>query len=152
MYYFAYCTLLEVNEMRKFCPAAKPAGVRRLSGYKLCFRTYSPNPWEGGCSLEKAPGKDLYGVLYDVAPEELKKLDEASGLDKGFWTRFEIVVTADQGRQIAAVTYVIPNPHGLFHPPNTYTRPILDGARAFKLPAEYIAELEQVIADAQRGS
>jgi hypothetical protein len=34
MRYFAYCTLLDTAEMRKFCPTAKPAMVARLSGYQ----------------------------------------------------------------------------------------------------------------------
>ena len=145
MLYFAYCTLLDFNEMRKYCPSAKPTGVMQLEGFKLCFATYSLSPSEGGCSLEKAPGKIMYGVLYEVSDNEMEVLDKASGLDKGYWTRTHVTLLNHKKENIRAVTYVIPNPHGRYHPPKTYSRPILIGAKAFQLPLDYVAELERII-------
>ena len=145
MFYFAYCTLLDIEETRKYCPTARPAGVMRLPGYRVGFATYSPNPSEGGCTLEKAPGKDLYGVLYEVAEEEMRTLDRASGVEKNYWTRIAIVLINGRDESVPAETYMIPRPFGPYHPPKSYTRPILTGARAFHLPEDYIAELERII-------
>lgn len=146
MLYFGYCTLLDTEEMKKYCPTATPAGVASLSGYKLCFGTYSTG---GGCNLEEAAGNEMLGLLYEVTPKELAGLDAISGVDKGYYKRIDVeVIKNDQ--KIPAVTYVIPEPGGPFHPPATYTRPILVGARALQLRQEYIAQLEEIVRSAQQ--
>ena len=124
----------------------------RLPGYRVSFATYSPNPSEGGCTLEKAPGKDLYGVLYEVTEEEMRILDRASGVDKNYWTKIDSVLINGRGEEVPAETYMIPRPFGSYQPPKPYTRPILTGARAFHLPEDYIAELEEIIRSAQADS
>jgi len=44
---------------------------------------------------------------------------------------------------------VVPSAAGAFSPAAAYTRPILVGARALKLPADYIGKLEEIIASAE---
>jgi len=149
MLYFAYCTLLDNEEMKKHCPTAKPQGILRLPGYRLSFATYSPNPSEGGCTLEKVKGHDLYGVLYEVTTQEMEALDLASGHDRGCWKRIKVELIGLKQEKVTADTYLIPNPCGPYHPPASYTEPILRGARAFHLPQEYIGELERIIEAAQ---
>jgi gamma-glutamylcyclotransferase len=152
MFYFAYCTMLDIEETKKYCPTARPLGVMRLPGYRVGFARYSPNPSEGGCTLEKAPGRDLYGVLYEMAEEEMKTLDRASGVDKGYWTRLDVQLIDGNGEKVPAQTYMIPKPFGAYRPPKSYTRPILTGARAFSLPGDYIAELEEIIRSSETNS
>jgi hypothetical protein len=149
MIYFAYCTLLEVEGMRKYCPTAEPIGTARLPDYMLSFATYSASGTDGGCNLEKAVGRETWGVLYEVTPEELQALDLAAGLDKGYYEKIDVVVIDKDGAHISAVTYVIPQPGGPFRPSSAYTRPILVGARDLELPREYIADLEKIIESAQ---
>lgn len=150
MIYFGYCTLLDTEEMRKYCPTAKPIGVGRLSDYRLCFSTYSrDSSVQGGCNLEKAIGEEMLGLLYEVTPEELDGLDEISGVHKNYYERITVTVVTEDGKEMPAVTYVMPEPGGPFHPPAAYTRPILVGARALQLPQEYISKLEKIIRSAQ---
>ena len=149
MIYFAYCTLLEVEGMRKYCPTAEPIGTARLPDYMLSFATYSASGTDGGCNLENAVGRETWGVLYEVTPEELQALDLAAGLDKGYYEKIDVVVIDKDGAQISAVTYVIPQPGGPFRPSSAYTRPILVGARDLELPGEYIADLEKIVESAQ---
>lgn len=148
MIYFAYCTLLDIKGMRKYCPTAEPIGIARLRDHRLGFATYSAGSAEGGCTLEEAVGQEMYGVLYEVTPEELEALDLAAGLDKGWYERIDIVVIDEHNEEVTAITYVIPEPGELFHPSSAYKRSILDGARAFQLPREYVADLERIIESA----
>ena len=146
--YFAYGTLLELDEIHKYCPAAESLGVFRLTGYRLGFAACGPDPSVGGCTLEKDPGNTMYGILYKMPLTERQNLDKASGYAAGLWTRLDITVLDGDGNPCPANTSVIPNPSGAHRPPETYTRPILAGARSIPLPADYIAQLEAIIKDA----
>ncbi len=150
MIYFGYCTLLDVEEMGKYCPTAQPIGVARLLGYRPCFATYSAGSVQGGCNLEEAPGHEMWGLLYELTPEALDALDAVAGVDQGYYKKIDVTVTGKDGKPTPAMTYVIPQPGGPFRPAAAYTRPILIGARALELPKEYIAQLDKIVASVQQ--
>ena len=53
--YFAYGTLLEMDEIHKYCPTAEALGVFRLKGFRLGFAACGPDPASGGCTLFEDP-------------------------------------------------------------------------------------------------
>jgi hypothetical protein len=134
--------------MVRYCPTAVPVGVASLSGYTLCFDTYSPDDPRGGCNLRKVAEQEILGILYELTPKELAGLDDISGVAQGFYEQIDVTVIRD-GHEIPAITYRIPAPGGPYHPPAAYVRPILDGAREWNLPEEYIAKLNQIVESAQ---
>ncbi|MCB0026518.1 MAG: gamma-glutamylcyclotransferase [Anaerolineales bacterium] len=146
MLYFGYCTLLDVAEMARFCPGAKPAGVAQLTGYQLCFSRYQSDPTGGSCDIVARPGHRMWGLLYEMIPAEYDELDRLAGVDKGHLARIDILVTLADGRRLAVTTYQNPGPAGPFTPTPAYCEPILRGAQAIELPATYIAELNEIIA------
>lgn len=143
--YFAYGTLLHVDHMRVYCPSAEPVGIMRLKGYRLGFARCRKDPTVGGCTLEADAGNTMLGILYRLPAEELALLDQASGVDKRHWVPENITLVDEQGREIAANTYVIPDPDWNYAPAEDYTRRIMLGARAWSLPADYLAQLEAII-------
>jgi gamma-glutamylcyclotransferase len=147
--YFAYGTLLDINGMKKYCPSAESLGVMRFKGYRMGFALCGADPSVGGCTLVEDPGNTMYGVLYSLPAEELAELDAASGVDKGLWATIKITLINDKGQKVPANTLTIPDPAGRYRPPETYTTPILVGARAWPLPAAYIKQLEEIIRKAQ---
>ena len=149
MIYFAYCTLLDVDEMSKYIPTAIPKGAGWVSGWQVCFSSYGPDPTKGGCDLKKVEGDDLLGLLYEMTAEEFDTFDKIAGVDLGYYRRLEVLVVTADGSEVAAWTYVVPEVGGPFSPAAEYTRPILVGARALKLPADYISKLEDIIASAK---
>ncbi|MGA7671065.1 MAG: gamma-glutamylcyclotransferase family protein [Nitrolancea sp.] len=142
--YFAYCTLLDSEEMRRFCPNARPTLVARLGGYRVAFAHYGVDQPGGGCNLEVAPGHQIYGMVYDLSDEEYDELDRISGVDRGYYERVEFTVYGDDD-ELSATTYVMPHPGGPFQPTSAYVRPILAGAAALHLPADYQAELAETV-------
>jgi hypothetical protein len=146
--YFAYGTLLDINGMRGICPNAEALGVLRLPDYRLGFATCGTDTSRGGCTLVETPGNIMYGVLYAMPPQELTDLDKAGGLPEGLWARLDITLLNEKGESVPASTYFIPNPAGPYKPPESYTRPILVGAKALSLPQEYIEQLEEIIRSA----
>ena len=89
MLYFAYCTLLDTEEMHKYCPAAEPTETARLTGYRVAFARYGPGASEGGCNLQKVGDEEVLGLLYRLSPEALRDLDSIAGVNKGFYATVE---------------------------------------------------------------
>ncbi len=147
-FYFAYGTLLDVDEMRRLCPSAKPVGVMELDGYELAFVTCSDGK-NGGCTLNSAPRTTLYGLQWQLPDDELAALDEAAGVSAGLWEHQLVTVADENGNLVDTITYRIPADTGPIAPTNEYVRPILAGARQLNLPDRYIARLEEIIAQAQ---
>jgi hypothetical protein len=152
MLYYAYCTLLDVDEMRKYCPSAEPAGIAQLSGYRVDFATYGAGSSGGGCNLEEADDEIVLGLLYHMSCEAMAALDSVAGVDKGYYEQIDVAVGSLDGKELPAITYAIPAPGGPFQPTVAYTRPILVGARALELPRAYIEKLETIIRTAQEPS
>ena len=140
--YFAYCTLLDVEEMRRFCADARPEMTGTITGWNVGFARHSAEG--GGCQLLPAPGGTVHGLLYEMPGDALERLDAISGVPTGLYARIDVEVVTANG-VVPAITYVIPSPLGPFAPSPAYVRPILEGARALDLPADYIATLEAAI-------
>jgi gamma-glutamylcyclotransferase (GGCT)/AIG2-like uncharacterized protein YtfP len=148
MPYFAYCTLLDEAEMRRFVSTATAGATGTIDGYRVVFGTHGPGLETGGCNLEADPGHVIHGLLYDLSDDEFAQLDTISGVDRGLYQRIAVDVTTSDG-QMPAETYVIPQSGGRFAPTTAYTQPIITGARALGLPLDYVAELEAAIAGAR---
>ena len=146
--YFAYGTLLDINGMKRYCPSAKPLGVMSLKGYRMGFALCGADPSVGGCTLVEDATNTMYGVLYSLPAKELADLAAASGVDRGLWATIKITLTDEKGQKVPANTLTIPDPAGPYRPPETYTTPIMVGAKAWPLPATYIKQLEGIIRDA----
>ena len=144
MPYFAYCTLLDEEEMRRFVPTARRGATGQISGQRVVFERHGPGVETGGCNLSETKGQTVYGVLYDLTDEEFAQLDAISGVDRGLYERFAVEVTTNNG-EVAAETYIIPNPGGPFQPTAAYVRPILAGARELGLPKDYVATLDALV-------
>jgi hypothetical protein len=145
MFYFGYCTLLDVAEMARLCPGAQPAGLAQLTGYQLCFSRYQSDPTAGSCDIIACPGHRMWGMLYEMIPAEYDAFDLMAGVDKGHLARVDILVTLADGQRLAATTYQNPAPAGHFTPTTAYCAPILRGAEALALPATYINELNEIM-------
>jgi len=149
MRYFAYCTLLDIDEMHKYCPSADPTEVASLPGYRIAFARYGQGASGGGCNLQEAEEEEVLGLLFSLSPRELQALDSIAGVPKGYYKKIDVSVIAQDGGNLSAITYVVPEPLGPFQPSPAYTRPILTGAKALQLPPEYLKKLEGIIGAAQ---
>ena len=146
--YFAYGTLLDINEMTRFCPSAKSLGLMKLIGYKLTFSFCKIDSDQGGCDLDSCPGNVMYGVLYEWPEKELRDLDRLSGHGDGLWTNMHINLINEKNEIVPAQTYVIPTPGGDFSPSESYVKPILTGIESLPIPDDYKNQIRQIIHDA----
>lgn len=143
--YFAYGTLLGQDAMREYCPTAVPIAVAAYAGHQLEFRQYSDDSSRTGCNLAVTPGEDMYGVVYQVVPDELANLDVASGVPQGWFRRIPIKVQTLSGETLNTTTYVLCEPGPALVPPPDYLGLVRTGARVAGLPTDYAAGLESYL-------
>jgi hypothetical protein len=83
--YFAYGSNMLLERLRRRCGSAQAIGVGTLNGYTLEFSKPSMDE-SGKATIVKSDvaGARVVGVLYDIATEELRELDNAEGYGKGY--------------------------------------------------------------------
>lgn len=139
--YLAYASNMDPKTFQRRCPGAKPLGQARLPGYRLAFTRYSRQRRGGSADVVVEASSTVWGVLYEVDDVCLASMDRVEGVPIAY-RRERVTVFDDAGESHDVMTYVA-NKTGDFLPSRSYLEVILRGARAYGLPAEYIAALEE---------
>jgi hypothetical protein len=151
MLYFAFGSNLDPDQMLARCPAHKIVGMAVLRDHKLIFPIFSTG-WGGGvASLQGSHGNDVWGMLYELGDEDLRTLDGYEGFrgpgdphnlyERGpVWVELTRPEDGSVPRRVKAAAYLAhtanPSP-----PSRRYLDAVLKGARAHRLPDDYIAAL-----------
>ena len=150
MLYFSYGSFLDSDTLKKHAPNAKYVNRAVLPEYEVQFNFLSKT-YEGGVTgVEPAPGKHALGVLYDVHPDEIEKLDVVEGIPAGIYYRQTVTVIDNDGVEYQAETYRTSDPKGPFTPTRRYLGFMIKGAREHGLDSDYIKELEDLYATLER--
>jgi gamma-glutamylcyclotransferase (GGCT)/AIG2-like uncharacterized protein YtfP len=140
--YFAYGSNMDLRQMARRCRGARPVGPALLRDHKLTF-TWDSHFWEGGVGhVEPSEGGLVWGVLWDCTPEHIAALDAYERVDDGVYVRANVIVEHD-GTTTEALVYLA-NDTGYKAPSKRYLRTLVRGARANRLPVDYVAELESL--------
>lgn len=140
MYYFAYCTWLDPDEMKRFMPAAKPVTKGRVANHALAFHAAADRTDRGWCHLSNtaaAWGRSVLGVVFDHEP---RHFDE----DYDDFERCCVTVYGDDGRCYDCWTYRLVTPGIPMRPPNFYWDHIPKGLKHWGFPQSYIDEIRAV--------
>ena len=102
MYYFAYGTNINRQQMLERCPDSKPMFVATLPNYKLVFVGWS-RQWRGGvATIQPFRGEKIFGAVYEVSEACLRRLDK----HESSYERLNVTVFDEDGEPIEAITYV----------------------------------------------
>ena len=154
MLYFAYGSNLDPDQMRERCPGLQLVGVAVLRDHKLLFPLFSED-WGGGVvSVQLSHGKDVWGVVYELGDEDLRSLDEREGFRSpgdahNLYEREHIwvdLVRPEDGsvpRRVRCWIYLARTANPSL-PSRRYMETVIRGARAHKLPDDYIAMLARL--------
>src|SRR5579862_488368 len=141
---FAYGSNMCSSRFRAY--HVRPEGAGRgamLTGYRLLFNKESTDG-SGKANVETHEGSETWGVLYVISDADLRILDDG---EVGY-QRVSLPVRTTDNVESQAWVYVgiTPNNDAALRPYTWYKRFLVEGAREHSLPANYIANLENIAA------
>lgn len=150
MLYFAFGSNMDPKQMTERCSSAIYVGIALLRDHRLDFPRRSETRGCGVAGVCEAPQQNVWGVLYEIDDSEVMGLDEAEGYKhhrkESAYTRRKVTVVqgGSSGQSLTAEAYfATPQPDP--PKPNTeYMSQLLEGARRWSLPPDYIAFLESI--------
>jgi len=105
VYYFAYGSNVNREQMLELCPDSKPLFVATLPNYKLIFTGWS-RKWRGGvATIQRARGDKVLGTVYEISEQCLRQLDRYEGYPDAY-DRLKVIVFDQDGNPIEAITYI----------------------------------------------
>lgn len=148
VHYFAYGSNMNWPQMQRRCPSSRFVCIGRLDNYDFGITRHSRLRDCGTANVRPAPGKEVWGIVYDICDEDLAILD---GFEDGYRRETLSVYPCESGQQpLAALVYVAAIEENVPRPNSEYRRLIVDGAKHWQLPPSYLAALEAIQVDADR--
>lgn len=141
MIYFAYGSNMDREQMQSRCPGSRVIGVGQLAHYMLAFTRWSRSWNSGTADILPERGKQVYGVLFDLTVEDLKRLDKIADYPNSY-LRQDVSVEIE-GEKLPALTYIAMR-QGVFFPSKAYLGKMIQGAEGHKIPERYIAFLRSL--------
>jgi len=112
--------------MLEHCPDALPKFPATLPNYKLVFAGGSRR-WPGGvATIKRVQGSKVPGAIYEISDKCLRSLDNYEGYPTAY-TRINIIVFAEFGAPIEAITYTKNPPFEEMKPSQEYLAAIHQG-------------------------
>ncbi len=138
MLYFAYGSNLDPGQMASRCPSARGLFRACLPDHRLDF-TYFSTRWAGGSAdVVQHFGDRVWGILYELDPDELARLDRFEG---GYQRVFLLVQDA-QERSRRVISYDVPVKRS-FRPTSPYIQKMLFWGEHWDLPEAYLDQLRR---------
>jgi cation transport regulator ChaC len=140
---FAYGSNMCSGRFRDYGVSAEAPGIGALlAGHHLLFNKQSTDG-SGKANVEAREGSETWGVLYVIPDEDLPTLDAG---EVGY-RRVPLTVRRTDNMDSQAWVYIASEPSNnpALRPYTWYKRFLVEGAREHSLPADYIAELENIV-------
>lgn len=157
MFYFAYGSNLDLLQMQLRCPDAQFVSTARLDGYRVCFPRKSFVRDCATISVEPAMGDCVWGALYELSDDEMRRLDEREGFsplaedaDRNKHTRMTIQVEASDERVVIADTHVAVPTENPGDPSPHYIAYLVACAAECGLPKSHLVKLAQHVTAPQQ--
>ena len=150
MLYFAYGSFLDSRTLKRHCPGARFVTRAVLPNFEVQFNFMSRTYGGGVTGVEPAPGKMARGVVYDVPPEEMERLDAVEAVPEGLYYRQRVLVVDEEEEFLKAETYRTTEPKGPFTPTSRYVGLMVKGAKEHGLDPEYVEELESLLSSLEK--
>ena len=130
MYYFAYASNLNMDQMKERCPKSKPMFTATLYNYRIVFTGWS-RKWRGAtATIRPFRGEKIRGGIYDVDEKCLQRLDKYEG---NIYQRINITGNNEDNEPVEAVTYINNSQATESKPSRDYLAVIRRGYEAWRL-------------------
>ena len=133
--HFAYGSNMSRPAMAARCPGAVALGTAVLAGWRFIINV------DGYATVVSEPGGVVHGVLWRLSPRDLAALNAYEAVDTGLYLRRTLPVTC-AGIRRPALVYVARR-SALGRPRPGYLAAVLDAARDWRLPQDYVQTLQR---------
>ena len=153
IWYFAYGSNLDFVQMRGRCPTAQFVCRAVLKDHVLAFTSRSAQRNCGVADVAAQKGHDVWGAVYQIEDQDLAVLDDCEGYRPGrdpqrnAYNRDDnvrVVAENDERQPMNVSTYFAVKQPAPPLPSEAYMRQIIDGAKFWKLPPQYLEELQRI--------
>jgi gamma-glutamylcyclotransferase len=140
VYYFAYGSNMNWQQMQRRCPSSRFVCVARLPDYQFGITRHSRLRDCGTANVFPAQGEEVWGIVYEVSDADLAVLDT---FEDGY-RREMISLLPDEDRQmqLQALVYIAEIEPNVPRPNAEYRRLLVEGAKHWQLPSLYQTLLE----------
>ncbi|HVV63005.1 MAG TPA: gamma-glutamylcyclotransferase family protein [Pseudolabrys sp.] len=142
--YFAYGSNMSRVAMKRRCPQARALGVATLAGWRFIVTL------DGYASVVRAAGSEVIGVLWDLTARDLAALNAYESVDSKLYGRRRLVVRHDGEAKSVLVYVARRSEEGRARP--GYMEIVIDAARDWNFPADYVRTLERRLSSGLRGA
>ena len=143
--YFAYGSNLDLLQMKRRCPSSELISKGSLPGYRLTFNRYSSG-WGGGVAdVIQDQGSEVWGLVFELSSEDLKRLDRYEGCYKdqpSLYERWKAAIDAPDGQVCDVWVYAVVEKQKFVRPTPEYLQIIRDAAARWNFPQTYQRTLE----------
>jgi gamma-glutamylcyclotransferase (GGCT)/AIG2-like uncharacterized protein YtfP len=142
LYYFAYGSNMNWEQMQRRCPSAKFVCVARLKDYRFGIARHSRLRNCGTANIFAETGSEVWGIVYDISEQELAILD---GFEDGYRReKVPVLSTGDGQSSVEVLVYIAEKEDNVPLPSSEYKQLIIAGARYWDIPEIYLVMLEQL--------
>lgn len=131
--YFAYGANMDAAAMALRCPVSRLLGGGRLPRHRFIIMR------EGYASVVRDPTRTVWGVLWELASDDVPALDRYEGVAGGLYAKATVPVTTDDGVRRALIYLGRSTAPG--RPRPGYLDAVLAAADAARLPHAYRREI-----------
>lgn len=141
--YFAYDANIEPNRLAEIAPSAEFRFIAHLPEWRLHFPI--PNGDGGLPSVRPESGNTVWGAVFEIQEADLDGL-HAKEADEGRLP-CEVQAMDREGRRHRVLVHVCESPNGELPPERSSLRLMVSGGRHWRLPAGWVASLEEHLED-----
>jgi hypothetical protein len=142
--HFAYGSNMSRAQMGARCPGARPVGIATLKHWRFIIGV------EGHGSIAPWPGAIVYGVLWRVGAREVAAINAYENVASGLYTR-RIIAVRHRASLLPVLAYVLRR-HGEGRPRPGYVHLVVEAARDWELPEQYVDALQRWSPSGWRGT
>jgi gamma-glutamylcyclotransferase (GGCT)/AIG2-like uncharacterized protein YtfP len=142
LFYFAYGSNMNWEQMQQRCPSARFVCVATLENYRFAIARHSRRRNCGTANIIADTSNEVWGIVYDISELDLLILD---GFEDGYRReRLLVRPSADSQNLLEVLVYIAEKEETVPLPNPEYKRLILHGARHWNIPELYCLMLEQI--------
>jgi gamma-glutamylcyclotransferase (GGCT)/AIG2-like uncharacterized protein YtfP len=136
VYYFAYGSNMNHEQMKKRCRNAKFIGRGYIENYNFVYDGYSFSRKGAVANIIPYEGDIVFGAIWEINEDDLKNLDKYEGYPN-VYNRKLIIAKDDNGLEYNVWVYLRES-QGIGMPSKEYYDIVIKGAKECNLPEDYI--------------